>query len=265
MQRIVVKIGGRALCDEASIGRLCAAIVQLADGVLMIDGGRRQRAVVLVHGGGDAVSALSRQLDIEPLFVDGIRITALHEMGVVDMALGGEINTMLARRFRRYTERAVGISAASCTLLVGAPLICNKRMTATAGDVVCNPAILERLLPDYIPIVSPPAADEEGRPLNVNADVAALQIACALRADILLFLSDIRAVYDGVGEPMVSLNADVGEELIASGAVADGMVAKLRASFAGIDDGIGKIVIGHCDGATDLRQLCEGRVGTTIT
>jgi len=231
----VVKVGGR-LCEDADLrGRIAAAVAAFAASA------GADRPLVLVHGGGGAVTRLQRELGFVPHFVEGRRATTPEEMLLVEMVLSGSVNKMMVRDLAAAGARAAGVSGCDaglirCALAEGLGRVGEPR------DV--DPAILNLLLGDgLIPVVSPVSLGPDGAPVNVNADEAAAALAVALKAQRLLLLSDVEGVKveETVRETVAASEV---EPLVAAGEVTRGMIPKLRAARRSIALGVGEVVIG---------------------
>jgi acetylglutamate kinase len=243
----VIKIGGRVQ-DDPGLASAVATASKRAAGRL-----------VVVHGGGDDISRLQRQLGHEPRFVGGRRATSEAELDVVRMVLSGSANKKLVAAFQSAGLRAVGISGEDGGLLSahvapGAPL--GRVGERAAGD----PALLNDLMQcGWLPVVSPLArdADGSGAGLNVNGDDAAAAIATAIAAAELMFIADVPGVLID-GAAVRTLSHDKANELIASGIAAGGMAAKLEAGFAALAHGVRRVRIG------DLTALQDAALGTSL-
>lgn len=229
----VVKAGGRLLEDPVLRGRLAVSCAQA------------ERPLVLVHGGGDAVTRLQQALGFAPRFVEGRRATTAEEMQAVEMVLSGTMNKMMVRDLIAAGARAVGLSGCDaglirCTLVdglgrVGTP----ERVDAAILGVLHRTGL--------IPVVSPVSLGPDGLPVNVNADEAASTLAVALRAQRLLLLSDVEGVK--VEEAWrETVDAGEVEALVAAGEVTRGMIPKLRAARRSIARGVGEVLIGGFSG-----------------
>jgi acetylglutamate kinase len=242
----VIKIGGRAQAAPTLPALLATAAVDAS--------------VIVVHGGGDEVSAMQRQLGLAPQFSGGRRVTSAADLEVVRMMLSGTINKRLVAQLLTAGVRAVGVSGEDGALL--SARVVDPSFGRVGRDVHAAPALVRDLLASHwIPVVSPVARDREsdaGLGLNVNGDDAATALAVALRADELLFVSDVAGVLeDGVRIPR--LDASTIQALAARGVVQGGMLAKLEAATAALDAGVGAVRIGPLDAITDATA------GSTIT
>jgi acetylglutamate kinase len=248
---VLIKIGGELAGDASALSALAGDIVSLG----------RARSFVLVHGGGAEVSELMNRLGTQPVFRDGVRITAPEEMDQVDQVLSGRINKRLVRSFQEGGTNAVGISGSDGRLLIGRPIAPDCR----TGEIVEVDVSLIRLLLEggFFPIVSPTSMDREGVGLNINADTAAFALACALKASALIFFSDIPGVLKR-GKVIPSMDPLQAEREIAQGTISGGMIPKLRASLEALENGVRTILIGEYRGSGDLQALLNGENGTRI-
>ena len=243
----VVKIGGRAQGDPALI-RLLAEVERHGD------------ELVVVHGGGDEVSALQRRLGSEPTFIGGRRVTTEADMEVVRMVLSGTINKRLVRQLIDEGVSAVGISGEDGAILPAQPLD-NGALGSVGEPLTANVRPIEALLAaGFVPVVSPLGRDTRtGEGLNINGDDAAAAIAGALRADELLLLADVPGVLDQSGALVPMISVDAVDEMIASGVARGGMSAKLQAARRALAAGVGAVRI------SDVTALMNPGVGTRLT
>lgn len=244
----MVKLGGNEL-DRPTWLEACAhALVPLDP-------------VVVVHGGGRAVSAWSERLGLPVEKRDGRRVTSPAIAEVVELVLGGPVNRRVVAALRAAGLDAVGLSGVDGGLLTAQPAG-GAEVLGHVGEIVgVRAALLESfVLAGLTPVIAPmapEAGDGSATPLNVNADEAAAAIAGALRAAELLFVSDVPGVQvDGLAEPV--LDADDVESLIEIGAASEGMAVKLRAASAALRAGARAVRIG------DLHMLADPRAGTRI-
>jgi acetylglutamate kinase len=251
---LVIKIGGKAAEDRGSLAGLCGELAAVS----------RENHVVLVHGGGAEVTAVSRRFGLEPVFKDGVRQTSAEEMDVVDMVLGGKINSQLVRMLRSKGLNAVGIHGSDGGTFTGAPLGGPGSQTRTGEITHVDPRLLTLLVEaGYLPVLSSTSMDAEGGGLNINADTAAFQVAARLGADVLVFLSDIPGVLCD-GSVVQALSEAEAKDLVARGVIAGGMVPKVMASFDAMNRGVKKVIIGRYEGSGALARLLDGKEGTRL-
>ena len=251
----VVKVGGAALEDLALRERFAE------DVVLLTWVGIR---VVVVHGGGVQISAMLERLGIEPRFAGGLRVTDEATLEVVEMVLGGKLNKELVRLVQRLGGRAVGITGKDGGLLTARR---TDSELGLVGEVVSvDPTVIEKLAPDFIPIVAPIAAGLEAETLNVNADPFAAQLAAKLGASKLVLLTDVSGVADSDGELIETLEGPSARQLIDDGTISGGMIPKISSALDALDGGVGKvhIVDGRTEHALLLEIFTDRGVGTQI-
>ncbi len=216
---------------------------------------------VLIHGGGAEVSRVSTHFGFEPRFVDGVRMTSADEMDVVDMVLAGKMNKYLVRLLNTAGVRAVGLSGNDGGLIIGERIAPDSH---TGRVVRCNPAVLSVLTEaGMVPVVCSTAMDGAGIALNINADEAALAVARTMKAECMIFISDIPGVMKERAVLRKLSPMDIDRE-IRDGTISGGMIPKVRSSVSALRSGVGSIVIGTYSGAGDLALLVAGNSGTKI-
>jgi acetylglutamate kinase len=220
---------------------------------------------VLVHGGGAEVSRLSRELGIEPVFHEGVRVTSPEEMDIVEMILCGRVGKRLVRLFQSCGLPAVGLSGADGRIFTGRSLgRILERETRTGNVERVDPGLLEVLLAaGYFPVIAPTTADQTGAGVNINADTVAFELACALSSPSLVFLSDIPGVLAG-GQVLSRLDRERVKELIRDGTISGGMIPKATSALEALKRGVGRVVIGQYGGRGSLAALLGSSLGTTF-
>lgn len=250
---VVAKLGGSALGSHDTT---------LADAAALAAVGVR---VVLVHGGGAAISDWLQRTGQEPRFIGGLRVTDAATLEMVVMVLAGKVNKELVGGVLAHGGRAIGLSG-----LDGAMLQARRRSEELGfvGDVTAvDTAPLEALLSaGYLPVVAPIAADASGQPLNVNADTAAAELAVALRAERMIFLSDVPGVCDAAGQLIPRLTLAQTRALIEQGVVTRGMIPKVEACFRALSMVPETQIVDGRQPHALLRELTgAGLLGTTIS
>jgi acetylglutamate kinase len=242
----VLKIGGRPQTDPS----LPALIAEAWDAVA---------GAVVVHGGGDEVSALQKAMGTIPTFVDGRRVTSAHDVELVRMALSGTANKRLVSALVHEGVRAVGISGEDASLIAATPV--DAKMGYVGVPQRVNASLLLHLIDGgYLPVVSPVSRNvglELGPALNVNADDAAAAIAVAIEADELTLVSDVPGVLVE-NAPVEKISCDRARALMKNGSATGGMHAKLVAAIAAVEGGVARVRI------TDLAGIKDSARGTFI-
>jgi acetylglutamate kinase len=256
---VVIKYGGHAMEDPA----LAALFAQ--DVVLMHLVGMNP---VVVHGGGPQISDLMRRLGKEPEFVDGLRVTDAETIDIVRMALVGKVNREVVAQVNQHGSYAVGLSGEDAGLI---SVEQRDPRLGFVGDVrAIDPAILERLIrEDLIPVVATMGVDAHGQVHNVNADTVAGAIAQSLRAEKLVYLTDVAGIYeDFADETSLISRTDVAglEKLLADGHVSEGMIPKLTSCIDALRGGVNRahVLDGRIEHALLLEFFTREGIGTMI-
>lgn len=257
-ETVVIKYGGAAMAQAD----LADAVVQ--DLVLLTAVGVR---VVLVHGGGPAVTDMGRRLGLEPRFVDGLRVTDDATMAVAQMVHVGAIGRRLVGAIAKRGGRGIGLAGQDAGGWLRAA--CTRPELGRVGEIVhVDPRLPTSALDaGLIPVVSPVAVDADMEPLNVNADAVATAVACALGAARLIFLTDVAGIRGPDGEVVQSVDARTLEAWIADGGVTGGMIPKARACLDAIAGGVARgvtVADGRVPHAPLLELLTNAGVGTLV-
>lgn len=254
----VVKYGGAAMIDE----ELKETFAQ--DVTLLKKIGIR---VVVVHGGGKEVTELAARLDIPSKFIDGQRYTDEAMMEIVQMVLAGKTNKDIVARINQHDGEAVGLCGIDADVLRVKKSSDNGKDLGLVGEVVAvNTAYLNLLLNNSImPVIAPVGVDAGWKVHNVNADVAATAIASALKAEKLVFLSDVEGVSAG-GRLIHSMDKEKANRLIEMGVISNGMIPKIRSAFGAMDGGVNKVhlIDGRVKHSLLLEIFTDEGVGTEL-
>ena len=243
----VVKYGGAAMVVEELRDTFAQDVTLLRKiGINM----------VVVHGGGKEVTETAGRLGIESRFIDGQRYTDENMMDVVQMVLAGKTNKDIVLKINQHDGGAVGLSGIDGDLLKVTRHAHDGRDLGFVGTVrTVNTVFLKTLLQNgYLPVIAPIGADDRAQPHNINADNAAAAIASALQAEKLVYLSDVEGVLSG-GALVHTIARHEAERMIASGAIVDGMIPKIRSAFRALDSGVSKVHM--IDGRTKHSLLLE--------
>lgn len=263
----VIKLGGSVLEHPDALRHL------LLDIVFMSTLGMR---VVVVHGGGKAISRAMDEAGIEPRFVQGRRYTDEATLAIVEQVLATELNHELVAKLEEFGGRAMSLNFLSTNVLFGERLT----LDGPAGESldlghVGEVTRVDRLTIDnlayagQVPVIPSMAIGPDGHKLNVNADTAATAVAAAMGADKLVVLSDIPGVLRDINDPeslIHSLSAAEARRLIAEGTIAGGMIPKIEGCLDTLARGVGKIHIidGRLRHSLLLEIYTTSGVGTEI-
>ncbi len=257
---VVVKYGGAAMTDPELAGLFAQ------DVVLMRSVGMRP---VVVHGGGPQIGELMTRLGKEPEFRDGLRVTDAETLDIARMVLVGKVNRDIVSSINVHEPLAVGLSGEDAGLITASP---RHPDLGYVGDVEeVNAGILERLLAEeLIPVVATIGTDLEGQAYNINADTAAGAVAEAVRAEKLVYLTDVIGVLRDVSDPeslVTTASADELEKLIDEGVLTGGMIPKVRSCTRAVRNGVAHahILDGRVRHALLLEMLTRDGIGTMVT
>ncbi|HXR97093.1 MAG TPA: acetylglutamate kinase [Terriglobales bacterium] len=252
--RLVVKLGGSIL-EPVPAASLIEALARAA---------ANGHQVVIVHGGGKALSALLRRLGIETRFVRGLRVTDTETLRAAVMALAGEVNTTLVGALNRAGVRAVGLTG-----LDGACVrarVDRPELGAVGAVSACAPELwLGLLATGFVPTLASIASDGAGGVLNVNADQFAAACAAALGADALVFTTDVPGILGGDGVlPRVTL-AEL-DAMTATGGLHGGMLPKADACRMALAAGVARVIVVGEAGLEQLDEMIDGEMfaGTEV-
>ncbi len=250
---VVVKLGGSAFGGRDTT---------LQDIAMLKSLGVRP---VLVHGGGNDISRLLQRLGHEARFVGGLRVTDEETLAAVMMVLAGKVNKDLVAALGALGAPAIGLCGVDGGLLEGR---IKDPALGLVGEVTKVRLGVLRMVMEagYIPVIAPLAVAEGGQCLNVNGDTAAGEIAAALQAAKIIFLTDVEGIRDSDGSIISEVTRQGVQDLIERGVVSGGMIPKVLACVRALAGAERAHII---DGRTPhalIRELFTHRgVGTMIT
>lgn len=254
---IVVKIGGSTLGSHDT---------SLRDLVALQEEGQQ---VVVVHGGGNVISQWMQRQGLAPQFVGGLRVTDAPSLEIVVAVLGGLINKELVSLMYEFGGRSVGLSGIDGCMVeaeIGNPEL------GFVGEVTNVNVDLIRVALDsgFIPMIAPlgvhvrDGSENAGSPLNINGDTVAGELARALEAEQLVFLTDVAGVMDGGGRVIRRLDRRRANILFNSGVIQGGMIPKLSACLRALEQSpVANIIDGRQPNAL-LECIRGNSTGTTI-
>ena len=221
---------------------------------------------VIVHGGGSRITELLTKLEIPSSFVDGHRVTCEESMRVVEMVLSGEINKNITSLLNHHGAKAIGISGKDSAIINAIPKD-GGRFGYTGEITKVNGEMIKNLIKEgFIPVIAPIAdSAEPNHPgFNINADVAACEIAAAVGAQKVLFLTDTIGVLDKNGKLITSLDKESVEAYKNDGTIAGGMIPKVDSCIDAIYNGVNKahIIDGRVEHSILLELFTSDGIGT---
>lgn len=267
---VVVKYGGSTQPDEGGSATI------LADLVFMETVGMRP---VVIHGGGKEISRRLTESGVESKWVEGLRVTDEATMRVVEDTLFGIVNRRIVEGIEALDGSARGMSAKDAGILEVARHYAEVAENGTTrqvdigfvGDVVAvDPEPIRVACEEgKIPVITPIGLGPEGHSYNVNADTAAGEIAGALQAEKLVFLTDVNGIMRDSADAdsrISTLRINAVDELVGQGVVSGGMIPKLRACVRSVKGGVRKthIIDGRVPHALLLEIFTREGIGTEI-
>lgn len=236
---ILIKLGGSVLREPELVSSICEDLtVMRSIGI----------SVVLVHGGGPLINAELESRGIKWEFVDGLRVTTPEMMDIIEMVLCGTVNRRIVRALNHAGVAAVGIAGTDASTLsckaAGQKL--GQVGLIEQVDTSIIHSILNTQTPQgqgAIPVIAPIGAGPDGEGLNINADWAASRIAQSMGVKKMIFLTDQDGILDSDGKLLAELDAAELENLIETGVVKGGMLAKVRTVLDALRNGVTDIHI----------------------
>ena len=263
---VVVKYGGSTISTDGEVDTV------LRDLVFMESVGMK---LVLVHGGGPAIDRRLRELGIESERVHGLRVTTREVMKVVEQTLFGEVNAALVDQINKFGGAAVGVSAKDAGVMH-----VRKHVAQTAagpvdlgyvGDVerIDSNPLVDLIGKGVLPVVAPIGRGPDGESFNVNADTAAGEIAAALRAEKLVFLTDVKGIMEtprDEGSLLSTVHVNDVDALVENGTISGGMIPKVAACAKSVRAGVRKthIIDGRIPHSMLLEFFTDEGIGSEI-
>lgn len=263
---IVIKFGGSAMeCPELTR-------MTMRDIVFMECIGMKP---VVVHGGGKAITAKLKEMEIETKFIHGLRYTCDETLKVVDDVLHNDVNENLLAGISHAGGKGHQISGKDILkaerTYSSCPQTGEKVDVGFVGEVsnVDTQMIMDTVDKDVVPIIPPLGKDENGQVYNINADIAACKIAEALKARKLVFLSDVPGILSDPSDESTlisTIKLSEVDELISSGVISGGMLPKVKSAIEALQVGTNKVhmIDGRIQHSLLLEIFTDSGVGTQI-
>ncbi len=229
---------------------------------------------VVVHGGGKAITRAMEKAGLKPSFVQGQRVTDEATVKIVDGVLSREINPEVVAALKGFGGAAKGFAGPD--ILKCRPIDMRgpggeKLDLGFVGEVtgVNTAPLMDCIRQGVTPVISPTARGEDGKIYNCNADVAAAQVAIALNARRLVFMSDVPGLLENPKNPdsvISHLKVSRVARLKQAGVVDKGMIPKVDSAVSAIKAGVEKVsfVDGRVPHALLLEIFTDEGVGTEV-
>ena len=267
---VVVKYGGNAMINDTLKNEV------MQDVALMKYVGIQP---VIVHGGGPEITGFLKKVGKETEFISGLRVTDEETVEIAEMVLDGKINSDIVNLLNRRGVRAVGLSGKDANLIRARKKLATvyegeekkKVDIGYVGEIesVDIAIIVDLLRGGYVPVIAPIGVGEEGESYNINADYVAAEVAGALHAEKLLFMTDIEGVYKDYADKSTfisTLTDSEAKDYIKTGVISGGMIPKVEACLRALAAGTEKthIIDGRVDHAIILEIFTSAGIGTQV-
>ncbi|KAF0120126.1 MAG: acetylglutamate kinase [bacterium] len=233
---------------------------------------------IIVHGGGPQIGKVLEKMGKPSKFIDGMRVTDLETMDIVEMVLVGKINKEIVGLINHHGGQAVGLSGKDGQLIMAKKLDIIKQKDGTdapetidigmVGEVESiNPNVIEALDRNkFIPVIAPIGIGSQGETYNINADLVAGKIASALRAEKLVLLTDVEGLLDEKKRLISTIDSKKIRKYIKDGIISEGMIPKVTCCLEALTEGVVKthIIDGRVKHALLLEVFTDVGVGTEI-
>jgi len=266
---VVIKYGGHAMIDDKLKNAFALDIVLLK--YVGIN-------PVIVHGGGPQIDELMNKTGKKAKFVDGMRVTDKDTMEIVEMVLGGKINTDIVSLINKHGGNAVGLSGKDANFIKADKLYGKKKTQEGYEDIdigqvgevrEVDTTLLDAIIKNgFIPVIAPFGTDDDGNSLNINADLVAGKIAEAVKAEKLILLTDTEGVLDLDGKLISYINyEDAVTMLEEKTVIKGGMLPKIRCCVEALKNNVSSchIIDGRLEHAVLLEIFTQTGVGTKIS
>jgi acetylglutamate kinase len=260
---IVIKYGGSAMIKED------LKVSFAKDVVLLKHLGMHP---VIVHGGGKRISELMEKLGKKPQFVEGHRVTDSETVEIVEMVLSGVVNKEIVTNIIKNGGKAVGISGKDNFTIKAKKKLYKDIDIGFVGQVekINNELIVSLIQDGYIPVISPLGVDDDGNSYNINADDVVAEVAVSLKAEKLIYLTDVDGIYRDINDKnslISSITVKELQNLIDSGIATGGMIPKFTSIIRAIERGVNKVHIinGTIPHSLLIELFTDEGIGTQIT
>lgn len=267
---IVIKVGGEILSSHDALSSLCQGIAQLK---------HAGAAVIVVHGGGNQISAWAKKLGYVSKFINGRRITDAQNLDLAKMLCAGKINIEILSQLHVFAVAAVGLSGVDGHILhvhrrppqPSINLQTQQQQMLDYGFVAdieqVNSALITSLIEkNFTPVIAPLACDHAGVIYNINADTVAAAIAVSLQATEWLIVSNVDGIYDANGNVLAHITAQQAQQFMQQGTINGGMVPKIQSILTSLHAGIRKVQIINGFNPQAFLQYIDGTThGTMVT
>ena len=262
----VVKYGGSFMDDPDPIARTRVAHDIAFFAAVGIN-------IVVVHGGGKAITRAMETSGLKANFVNGLRVTDEATIAVVKKTLDEIVNKDVCDAIVSAKGKPKGLPGDTV-------LVCEKLTTDDDGNTIdlgyvgdvteVKVKLIKKEIADgFVPVISPVAEGYDGKPYNVNADLVAGRVASALRARRLVYMSDVPGLLANPADPetlISTLKISQVDELKKRGVIDKGMRPKVQSAIRALQDGVQRVhfIDGRLAHSLLLEIFTDQGIGTEI-
>lgn len=263
---VVIKYGGAAMVDRAIRDEF------MKDIALMKYVGIHP---IIIHGGGPEINEMLKRVQKETKFIEGNRVSDAETVEIAEMVLSAKINKSIVADLNKLGAKAVGLSGKD-----GGLITAQKKYIEKDGEKIdigfvgeitkINRELIDLLAKEnYIPVISSIGIGEAGETYNINADYVAGEVAAAVGAHRLIFLTDVDGVYQDFNDKnslIAEMSVATAQSYIDSGIINGGMIPKVNTCLEAIDRGVDHVIIlnGQIRHSILLELFTEEGCGTMI-
>ena len=263
---VVIKYGGAAMVDEKVRDEF------MKDVALMKYVGIHP---IIIHGGGPEINTMLKRVNKETEFIEGNRVSDAETVEIAEMVLSAKINKSIVADLNKLGAKAVGLSGKD-----GGMITARKKFIEKNGEKIdigfvgeiesVNRELIDILVgQDYIPVISSIGIGPNGETFNINADYVAGEVAAAVGAHRLIFLTDVNGVYKDFNDKstlIADMTVELAREYIDNGIISGGMIPKVNTCLEAIDRGVHHVIIlnGQITHSILLELFTEEGCGTMI-
>ena len=225
--------------------------------------------VIVVHGGGRTISEWMDNQGIRPKFIGGLRVTDLRSLDIAVSVLAGLINKSLVASINLRGGKAIGLSGVDGAMIQAEKASNDLGYVGRIKSVDVGP--LRHVLDSgYIPVVAPIGIDlsrdvgQDGEMLNINADTVAGKLSEAMKADKMVFLTDVTGVLDSSNRLISRITERQASTLVRSKVIAGGMIPKIEACLSAVKAGGASYIVDGREPRALGRALSGQVLGTRI-
>lgn len=256
---VVIKYGGSAMTDE----KIKQSVIGDISFMKMVG-----IKPIVVHGGGPFINEALTKSNITPKFKNGLRVTDENTIKIAESILSGSVNKSIVSDFQKHDCQACGISGKDGKLIIAKK---SDKNIGYVGEIEkINPKIINTLIDNgFVPVISPIGTDEDGNTYNINADYVANELAIALKANKLVFMTDIDGLLEDENDKntlISKINVKTINDMIKSGQIKGGMIPKINSCKKAVENGVKSVHIinGNIKHALLLEIYTNEGIGTII-